>query len=186
MDDPTRYHEYLYRAIQWGIEYIDVELWLAEEIRRDLWRRRGNSRIMSAFHDFSGTFESPSQHADDVFQRSCPYAEIVKLIAIINQRNENFELEYFRSKLRSKYLQAPPLSVVNMGETGQCLRTQNKVFTPITHPLLPITAGPGQMSTSEIHRALSQLEQLPNHAVCLSCWPSTVCMCLYAPIYACR
>ncbi|KAG6013635.1 hypothetical protein E4U43_007185 [Claviceps pusilla] len=150
MDDPTRYHEYLYRAIQWGIEYIDVELWLAEEIRRDLWRRRGNSRIIR-----------PRGMLKDVFQRFCPYADIVKLIAIINRRNENFELEYFRSKMRSKYLQAPPLSAVNMGETGQFWRTQNKAFTPITHPLLPIIAGPGQMSTFEIHRALSQLEQLP-------------------------
>ncbi|GAB0137925.1 hypothetical protein EsDP_00006176 [Epichloe bromicola] len=161
MDDPTLFHKYLYKAIQWGIEYIDVELWLPEEIRRDLWQRKGNSRIMSAFHDFSGTFKWPSQYAQDVFQRSCPYADIVKMIAIINEHNENFELEYFRSKMRTEYPDAPPLSAVNMGETGQFSRTQNKVFTPITHPLLPIIAAPGQMSTSEIHRALSQLGQLP-------------------------
>ncbi|KAG6003372.1 hypothetical protein E4U21_002088 [Claviceps maximensis] len=160
MSDPTLYHEYLHRAIQWGIEYIDVELWLPEEIRRDLWQRRGNSRIMSAFHDFSGTFRWPSQHAQDVFRRSCPYADIVKMIAIINEHNENLELEYFRAEMRTKYPQAPPLSAVNMGEIGQFSRTQNKVFTPITHPLLPIIAAPGQMSTSEIHRALSQLGQL--------------------------
>ncbi|KAG5984646.1 hypothetical protein E4U55_003867 [Claviceps digitariae] len=161
MNDPTLYHEYLYRAIQWGVEYIDVELWLPEEIRRDLWQRKGNSRIMSAFHDFSGTFKWPSPYAQDVFRRSCPYADIVKMIAIINEHYENFELEYFRSKMKAMYPQAPPLSAVNMGETGQFSRTQNKVFTPITHPLLPIIAAPGQMSASEIHRALSQLGQLP-------------------------
>lgn len=162
MDDPELYHRYLYRAIQWGIEYVDVELWLPESIRRDLYQRRGNSRIMSAFHDFSGTFRWPSAYAQEVFQRSCPYADLVKMIAIINEHNENFELEYFRSKIRSEYPQAPPLSAVNMGETGQFSRTLNKVFTPITHPLLPIIAAPGQMSTAEIHRALAQLGQLPS------------------------
>lgn len=161
MENPELYHEYLYRAIQWGVEYIDVELWLPEEIRRRLYEKRGNSRIMSAFHDFSGTFRWPSPYAQEIFQRSIPYADIIKMIAIINEHNENFELEYFRSKIRSEYPDAPPLSAVNMGETGQFSRTLNKVFTPITHPLLPIIAAPGQMSTAEINSALALLGQLP-------------------------
>ena len=165
MDDPELYRQYLYRAIQWGVEYIDVELWLPEKIRRDLYQRRGSSRIMSAFHDFSGTFRWPSQYAQEIFQRSCPYADLVKMIAIINEHNENFELEYFRSKIRSEYPDAPPFSAVNMGETGQFSRTLNKVFTPITHPLLPLIAAPGQMSTAEIHRALAQLGQLPKRNI---------------------
>ena len=161
MDNPELYRDYLYRAIQWGVEYIDVELWLPEDIRRMLYERRGNSRIMSAFHDFSGNFRWPSSYAEEVFQRSIPYADIIKMIAIINEHNENFELEYFRSKMRSEYPDAPPLSAVNMGQTGQFSRTLNKVFTPITHPLLPIIAAPGQMSTAEINAALALLGQLP-------------------------
>lgn len=161
MNNPGIYYEYLYRAIQWGVEYIDVELWLPEDIRRRLYEKRGNSRIMSAFHDFSGTFRWPSPYAQQIFERSIPYADIIKMIAIINEHNENFELEYFRSKIRSEYPDAPPLSAVNMGETGQFSRTLNKVFTPITHPLLPIIAAPGQMSTAEINGALSLLGQLP-------------------------
>lgn len=161
MDNPDLYHDYLYRAIQWGVEYIDVELWLPEHIRRKLYENRGSSRIMSAFHDFSGHFRWPSPYAQEVFQRSILYADIIKMIAIINEHNENFELEYFRSKMRSEYPDAPPLSAVNMGETGQFSRTLNKVFTPITHPLLPIIAAPGQMSTAEINAALALLGQLP-------------------------
>jgi 3-dehydroquinate dehydratase-1 len=161
MDNPNLYYEYLYRAMQWGLEYIDVELWLPEEIRQRLFEKRGNSRIMSAFHDFSGTFKWPSPHAQQVFQQSQKFADIVKMIAIINDHNENFELEYFRSKVKLEYPGAPPLSAVNMGETGQFSRTLNKVFTPVTHPLLPIIAAPGQMSTAEINGALSLLGQLP-------------------------
>lgn len=161
MDRPELYYEYLYRAIQWGVEYIDVELWLPEWIRRKLYEKRGNSRIMSAFHDFSGSFKWTSQRAESIFLESRRYADIVKMIAIINDHNENFELEYFRSKVRAEYPDSPPLSAVNMGETGQISRTLNKVFTPITHPLLPIIAAPGQMSAAEINQALALLGQLP-------------------------
>lgn len=161
MDDPNLYYEYLYRAIQWGVEYIDVELWLPETIRKSLWEKRGSSRIMSAFHDFSGTFKWPSRRAEDIYVESRKYADIIKMIAIINDHNENFELEYFRSKMKADYPDSPPFSAVNMGETGQFSRTLNKVFTPITHPLLPIIAAPGQMSASEINQALALLGQLP-------------------------
>ena len=161
MDDPEIYYDYLYRAIQWGLEYIDVELWLPEQIRRKLWEKKGNSRIMSAFHDFSGNFKWPSQYAQEIFRRSKGYADIIKMIAIINDHNENFELEYFRSRVRAEYPDAAPLLAVNMRETGQLSRTLNKVFTPVTHPLLPIIAAPGQMSTAEINAALSLMGQLP-------------------------
>ncbi|KAK3377857.1 type I 3-dehydroquinase-domain-containing protein [Podospora didyma] len=161
MENPELYLEYLYRAIQWGVEYIDVELWLPEAIRKRLYEQRGNSRIMSAFHDFSGTFRWPSKRAESIFLESRRYADIVKMIAIINDHNENFELEYFRSSMKSEYPDSPPLSAVNMGETGQFSRTLNRVFTPITHPLLPIIAAPGQMSASEINQALALLGQLP-------------------------
>ncbi|KJZ72455.1 hypothetical protein HIM_08124 [Hirsutella minnesotensis 3608] len=165
MDDPDLYHRYLYKAIQWGVEYIDVELWLPEAVRRDLFQRRGNSRIMSAFHDFSGTFRWPSPYARDVFRRSCPLADLVKMIAIINEPSENLELEHFRSLLRTEFPNAPPFSGVNMKEVGQISRTLNKVFTPITHPLLPLIAAPGQMSIAQIHSAQVMLGQLPRKRI---------------------
>ncbi|KAI1809172.1 3-dehydroquinate dehydratase [Poronia punctata] len=165
MDNPNLFYDYLYRAVQWGVEYIDVEVWLPEDVRRRLYENRGNSHIMSAFHDFSGTFKWPSAYAQAVFVESCKYAHIVKMIAIINEHNENFELEYFRSRIRAEYPGAPPFSGLNMGEIGQISRTFNKVFTPITHPLLPIIAAPGQMSAAEINAALASLGQLPKKCI---------------------
>ncbi|KAK3365744.1 type I 3-dehydroquinase-domain-containing protein [Lasiosphaeria ovina] len=183
MDNQDLYYEYLYRAIQWGVEYIDVELWLPETIRRKLYEQRGNSRIMSAFHDFSGNFKWPSKQAESVFLESRRYADIVKMIAIIKDHNENFELEYFRSSMRAQYPDSPPLSAVNMGETGQFSRTLNRVFTPITHPLLPIIAAPGQMSASEINQALALLGQLPKKNIYGIGSPSTRSATPQAPFY---
>ncbi|RYP81202.1 hypothetical protein DL770_005970 [Monosporascus sp. CRB-9-2] len=183
MDNPDLYYDYLYRAIQWGVEYVDVELWLPERIRQRLYEQRGNSRIMSAFHDFSGTFKWPSAQAQSIFLESRKYADIVKMIAIINDHNENFELEYFRSKIQGEYPDSPPLSAVNMGETGQFSRTLNKVFTPITHPLLPTIAAPGQMSAAEINAALSLLGQLPKRNIYGITTPFSRIATPYAPFY---
>lgn len=183
MDDPNLYYKYLYRAIQWGVEYIDVELWLPETIRKSLWEKKGSSRIMSAFHDFSGTFKWPSRRAEEIFVESRKYADIIKMIAIINDHNENFELEYFRSKMKADYPDSPPFSAVNMGETGQFSRTLNKVFTPITHPLLPIIAAPGQMSASEINQALALLGQLPKKSLYGISSPASRSATPQAPFY---
>ncbi|KAI1390031.1 aldolase [Hypoxylon trugodes] len=183
MDNPDLYYDYLFRAIQWGVEYIDVELWLPEHIRRKLYEKRGSSRIMSAFHDFSGTFKWPSPQAESIFLESRKYADIIKMISIINDQNENFELEYFRSKIRAEYPGSPPLSAVNMGETGQISRTLNKVFTPITHPLLPIIAAPGQLSAAEINAALSTLGQLPKKSIYGISSPFSRIATPYAPFY---
>jgi 3-dehydroquinate dehydratase I len=161
MDNPNLYYEYLYRAIQWGCEYIDVEVWLPEDIRRRLYEQRGNSRVISAFHDFSGTFKWPSLQAQQIFSESRKYGDIVKMITIISSMSENYELEYFRSQIKANNPDGPPLSAVNMGQLGQLSRALNTVFSPITHPLLPIVAAPGQLSAAAINGALSTMGQLP-------------------------
>lgn len=160
MDDPALFYKYLRRAIQWGVEYVDVELWLPEDIRRRLAEVKGNSIIMSAFHDFSGTWKWTSPEAQRIFTESAKYADIVKMIAMVSTIEENYELEYFRSTIKSRG-PGPLLSAVNMGQMGQLSRALNTVFSPITHPLLPMIAAPGQLTAAEINEALHIMGQLP-------------------------
>jgi 3-dehydroquinate dehydratase-1 len=160
MDDPALFYKYLRRAIQWGVEYIDVELWLPEEIRRQLAEKKGHSIILSAFHDFSGTWKWTSEEAQRIFTESAKYADIVKMIAMVHTTEENYELEYFRSTIKSRG-PGPLLSAVNMGQMGQLSRALNTVFSPITHPLLPMIAAPGQLTAAEINEALHIMGQLP-------------------------
>lgn len=160
MDDPTLFFEYLRQAIRWGCEYIDVELWLPEDIRRRLSQLKGSSKIISAFHDFSGNFKWTSPEAQQLFRDGAVYGDVVKMIALVNTMQENYELEYFRSIIQSTYPR-PPLSGLNMGPMGQLSRALNKVFTPITHPLLPLIAAPGQLSAAEINSALHSMGQMP-------------------------
>lgn len=164
MDDPSLFYKYLARAIQWGCEYIDVELWLPEEIRRKLAENKGCSKIISAFHDFSGTFKWTAPETETLFERGAVYGDIVKMYALVNSMQENYELEYFRSTIQAKYPH-PPFSGLNMGPMGQLSRTMNKIFTPITHPLLPLIAAPGQLSAAEINAALHTMGQVPKQDI---------------------
>ncbi|KAF9885338.1 hypothetical protein FE257_013055 [Aspergillus nanangensis] len=154
MEDPALFYKYLRRAIQWGVEYIDVELWLPEDIRKRLADDKGHSIIMSAFHDFSGTWKWTSPEAPRIFAESAKFADIVKMIAMASTVDANYELEYFRSTVRETYGAFPLLSAVNMGQMGQLSRALNTVFSPITHPLLPMIAAPGQLTAAEINEAL--------------------------------
>ncbi|KAG8631303.1 hypothetical protein KVT40_000443 [Elsinoe batatas] len=160
MDRPELFFEYLHKAIQWGCEYIDVELWLPEEIRKQLSDRKAHSKIISAFHDFSGNFKWTSPEAQRLFERGAVYGDVVKMIALVSSMQENYELEYFRSIIQTTY-PYPPFSGLNMGPMGQLSRALNKIFTPITHPLLPLIAAPGQLSAAEINAALHTMGQLP-------------------------
>ncbi|KAF1850034.1 aldolase [Cucurbitaria berberidis CBS 394.84] len=164
MDDPGLFYRYLARAIQWGCEYIDVELWLPEDIRRKLAENKGCSKIISAFHDFSGTFKWTTPETQTLFERGAVYGDIVKMYAMVNSMQANYELEYFRSTIQAKYPH-PPFSGLNMGPMGQLSRTMNKIFTPITHPLLPMIAAPGQLSAAEINAALHTMGQMPKQDI---------------------
>jgi len=164
MDDPGLFYRYLAQAVQWGCEYIDVELWLPEVIRRKLAENKAYTKIISAFHDFSGTFRWTSPETQRLFERGAVYGDIVKMYALVDSMQENYELEYFRSTIQAKYPH-PPFSGLNMGPMGQLSRTLNKIFTPITHPLLPMIAAPGQLSAAEINAALHTMGQMPKQDI---------------------
>jgi len=159
MGNPQLVHQYLYKAIQWGCEYIDVELWLPVEIRKSLAEKKGASKIISAFHDFSGGFKWSSLEAEDLFKAGAVYSDVVKMNVLINSVQDNYELEAFRSKIQAGYSK-PLFSGINMGRSGQISRSFNKVFTPITHPLLPMVAAPGQLSAAEINHSLHSMGEL--------------------------
>jgi 3-dehydroquinate dehydratase-1 len=139
-------------------------LWLPEDIRRRLAENKACTKIISAFHDFSGNFKWTSPETQRLFELGAVYGDIVKMYALVNSMQENYELEYFRSTIQAKYPH-PPFSGLNMGPMGQLSRTLNKIFTPITHPLLPMIAAPGQLSAAEINAALHTMGQMPKQDI---------------------
>lgn len=161
MDDPMLFYRYLRKAVQWGCEYIDVELWLPDEVRSKLANRKGRTKIMSAWHDFTGLFSWSSQEAKSLLERSAQYADVVKMVALASSAQQNYELEHFRSRVQSETPNVL-LCALNMGEgaAAQLSRGLNRVLTPITHPLVPRKAAPGQLSAADINVLLHSMGQL--------------------------
>lgn len=162
MDNPELFYDYHLRAIKWGVEYVDVELWLPEKIRQRISAAKGHSKIISAFHDFSGAWEwQRSEQAQKIFWEGERYGDVVKMNVMVNSAEQNYHLEVFRSIIKSASSKAiPPLSAVNMGPLGQVSRGLNPVFSPVTHPLLPVVAAPGQVSVRQINQQLHAMGHL--------------------------
>ncbi|KAH9975271.1 Pentafunctional AroM protein [Lactifluus volemus] len=77
-----------------------------------------------------------------------------------NSLDDNLALHRFVTRASSA-VDAKPIIAINMGVEGQLSRILNTTFTPVTHPLLPIKAAPGQLSFAEIQTALNLIGQLP-------------------------
>ncbi|KAH7134857.1 Shikimate dehydrogenase [Dactylonectria estremocensis] len=149
----------LYRlALRLGIEYIDVEMTLPENVIQEVTESRGNSRIIASHHDPCGTLSWKNASWVAFYNRALQYGDIIKLIGIARSDEDNFDLARFKAKMLAA--QKTPLIAMNMGKAGKLSRVLNKFLTPVSHPALPFKAAPGQMSAAEIRRGLALLGDL--------------------------
>ncbi|KIJ62224.1 hypothetical protein HYDPIDRAFT_182819 [Hydnomerulius pinastri MD-312] len=147
-------------ALRLGVEYIDVETTLPPALIKEVVSAKGHSQIIASFHDWSGTLRWDTPSMSGHYAVAAQYGDIVKLISKATTFADNFTLQSFVAKHTS----APgskPLIAINMGVQGQLSRVLNKCFTPVTHPLLPSKAAPGQLSFVEIQQALHLSGLLP-------------------------
>jgi pentafunctional AROM polypeptide len=92
--------------------------------------------------------------------RIAPRAVAVKVVASAAHPTDGVE---FQASARSARLQvatsasAPPVLAVAMGAAGRLTRVCNDVLTPVTHPLLPVAAAPGQLTLLSVRSMRSQL-----------------------------
>ncbi|ORY88662.1 type I 3-dehydroquinase-domain-containing protein [Leucosporidium creatinivorum] len=145
-----------------GSEYIDLELGLPdEEIKRLLQLRGAATQCLGAAHDvIEGVWRWNSQEVMDKYLRAANLGfDIIKLVSRPAQFSSNLELLKFRERVTelSRNGTVPrtiPLLAINIGKGGQISRYLNPVFTPVTHPLLPGVAAPGQLTYAQTQQAL--------------------------------
>ncbi|GAA6012723.1 hypothetical protein JCM11491_002542 [Sporobolomyces phaffii] len=147
-----------------GAEYVDLELALPDsEIQRFLKMRGAATQCLGADHDRKGEWKWDSQDVLDKYLRGARLGcDVVKLVSTPTSFDSNLELLKFRAKVDS--LSTPtggnliphpvPLLAINLGKGGQLSRYLNPVFTPVTHPLLPGVAAPGQLTYAQTQHAL--------------------------------
>ncbi|KAF9266627.1 Shikimate dehydrogenase [Marasmius fiardii PR-910] len=153
--------ELLKLGLALGVEYLDVEISLPEKARKELVSRKGTSQIIASWHDWSGKMSWNGLEVQAKYHQADSFGDIIKIIGKANTIQDNFDLQIFAAKVNSRS-SAKPFLAINMGSEGQLSRVLNKTFTPVTHPLLPSRAAPGQLSFLEIQQALHLLGQLPS------------------------
>ncbi|KAL4244452.1 Pentafunctional AROM polypeptide [Abortiporus biennis] len=147
-------------AIRLGVEYIDIELSWPRKLIDELVAYKGFSQIIGSWHDWSGKLKWTSQAVDEKYRQAAEFGDIVKIVSKANSIEDNFSLHSFVTRKKT----APgskPIIAINMGIEGQMSRILNSTFSPVTHPLLPNTAAPGQLSFAQIQQALHLLGQQP-------------------------
>jgi len=75
------------------------------------------------------------------------------VISFALQEEDNYEAVSVTSQGR----EIPTTIGICAGEKGKLSRVLNNVLTPVTHPLLPRAAAPGQMSIEEISQIRSAM-----------------------------
>lgn len=144
-----------------GAEYVDVELALPETAIQRLLRLRGTAtRVVGADHDREGRWRWDSEETLERYLRARRLGcDVVKLVSRASTLGSNLDLLNFRAKVESiaaasSSEPATPLLAINMGKGGQISRFLNPVLTPVTHPLLPGAAAPGQLTFQQTQQAL--------------------------------
>ncbi|RDX49432.1 aromatic amino acid family biosynthesis-like protein [Lentinus brumalis] len=147
-------------AVRLGIEYIDIEISWSEENILDLIARKGQSKIIASWHDWSGNMRWDDKPVEAKYRVAHEYGDIVKIVGKADGIEDNFALHQFVLRAQAGP-DAKPIIAINMGVEGQMSRILNSTFSPVTHPLLPNKAAPGQLSFAQIQTALHLLGQLP-------------------------
>lgn len=147
-------------AVRLGIEYIDIEISWSEKNILDLIARKGQSKIIASWHDWSGNMRWDDKPVEAKYRVAHEYGDIVKIVGKADGIEDNFALHQFVLRAQAGP-DAKPIIAINMGVEGQMSRILNSTFSPVTHPLLPNKAAPGQLSFAQIQTALHLLGQLP-------------------------
>lgn len=147
-------------AVRAGVEYIDVEIsWSAKHIS-DLISKRGKTKLIASWHDWSGKLAWGGTEVMQKYQDADKFGDIIKIVGKANSLEDNFALYSFVKRVTAA-TNSKPVLAINMGIAGQMSRVLNSTLSPVTHPLLPIKAAPGQLSFKEIQTALNLVGQLP-------------------------
>lgn len=147
-------------AIKSGCEYVDVEITWNLRRTRALNAKKGHSKIISSFHDWSGQMKWDGDLVKEKYALASSLGDIVKIVGKANAIEDNFALHQFQSQM-GKTPGAKPFIAVNTGREGQLSRILNPHFSPLYHPLMQVAAAPGQLPFVDIQEALHLIGQLP-------------------------
>ena len=159
-DNPEAYLEMVEFGLRSACEYVDLEMDWPTTLLETVVKNKRHSHIIASWHDWPGQLQWDSREMQDKFEACTKYGDVVKIVGTAKHPADNASLILFTNGISSAK-NAKPLLAINMGAVGQLSRVINPILTPVTHPLLPVRAAPGQLSAREINQARSLIGLLP-------------------------
>lgn len=160
------YFEFVHQALRWACEYVDLEGQWSDELLEGVVAAKGSSLLICSAHDWTGDMRWDGPGAHKVYDRLDRFGDIVKIVGTASSVQDNYDLLAFRDRI-AKAGKTKPLLTINMGVQGQLSRVLNPVLSPVTHPLMPGRAAPGQLTFAEIQSAMHLIGQSPRRKFCL-------------------
>ncbi|SPO05797.1 probable Pentafunctional AROM polypeptide [Cephalotrichum gorgonifer] len=157
-EDFTRIADLHRLAVRMAVDYVDLEVTLPKNIMGNLVASKGSSRIIASHHDPRGELSWRNAGWVQFYNRALQYGDVIKLVGCARCDQDNFDLAMFKSRMMAA--RATPIIALNMGARGKLSRVLNLFLTPVSHPILPFKAAPGQMSAVEIRQSLSLLGEI--------------------------
>lgn len=132
-----------------GCAFVDVEANWSEAARQAFLKSRGYTRAIGSLH-----FQTPCATTEQFLNvaKQCWHngnVDVVKLVFTAEKAEDCFTVRQAASQLPSVGIKAPCIALL-MGGCGKLSRVFNSFMTPVTHPLLPAAAAPGQLFVREI------------------------------------
>lgn len=165
-DDAFDHAQLLYStALRLGVEFVDLEMTMPEEILREVSENRGFSNIIASHHDPLGQLSWSNGSWISVYNRALQYGDVIKLVGTAKTLQDNFALAEFKTWAETSH--PVPVIAINMGEHGKLSRILNNFMTPVSHPLLPSATAPGQLSATEIRQGLTLMGEISPKKFCI-------------------
>ena len=165
-DDAYDHAQLLYStALRLGVEFVDLEMTMPEEILREVSDNRGFTNIIASHHDPLGQLSWSNGSWIPFYNRALQYGDVIKLVGTAKSLQDNFALAEFKAWAESSH--PIPLIAINMGEHGKLSRILNGFMTPVSHPILPSATAPGQLSAAEIRRGLTLMGEITPKKFCI-------------------
>ncbi|KAF2202526.1 Pentafunctional AroM protein [Delitschia confertaspora ATCC 74209] len=158
-DDAYSQAQQLYKtALRLGVEFLDLEMTMPEEILREVSENSGFTEIIASHHDPKGELSWSDGSWIPFYNRALQYGNVIKLVGTAKTLQDNYTLAEFKSWAENSH--PIPVIAINMGEHGKLSRILNGFMTPVSHPLLPSATAPGQLSAADIRRGLSLVGEI--------------------------
>jgi 3-dehydroquinate dehydratase I len=147
---------FLSQALSLNVTCLDVELVADAGFRREMWARRGKTRIILSWHDFTGTPDAARLEAvlDEMLATD---ADVVKLVALANEPADNLRMLSLIPRARAA---GKDVTAFCMGPLGKWSR----LAAPLLGSWLSFApfskhgaSAPGQLTVNDLKRVWNTL-----------------------------